>query len=219
MDSQVWGAIVAATITALASLGAVTLSRRTPYRRQQLQAMRDEAELLAALPDSHPMRDHLSGVLESRLRGYTRLFNAEMERPESLGPSMVLAMAGTLTVYWAIISEWETFGKALREVVGGGPVTVEWQKLSAPVWLLGIGVALYVVGLLMLLRRMRHWRWAWAMRGDELLENLTWSHVLRAVRWLWRQAAVAARQAWLRLRRGARGTPTNDLPSDSDADA
>lgn len=201
MDSQTSGALVAAVITAIAGLVGVAMTRRrTSFRHDELLNMREEAELLAALPEGHPGRERLSDVLDARLTGYVRMFDLSVRRPRSPLLPYVCVLAGMVMMFFVILGEgdsaiWGLFGPDGVTKSGG-----DWWTRRDDGWtyltVFTVGLLLYASGLHLANRRILPWKWARAMRGDRIRPLPTRSETARAMSWLWSHVASAAR--WVR---------------------
>lgn len=177
--------------------------------------MREEAELLAALPEGHPMRERLSEVLEARLTAYARMFDHSTRRPPSPWPSLVVTLTGMVTIFVMVLGEgdsaiWGLFGSEGVTRSGGDWWTkgdVGWTYLTV----LTVGFALYISGLKSLNRRTMPWKWARAMRGERIRPLPTRAETAQAMSWLWSHIASAAGWVWSHLwKKGARN-PAKDL--------
>lgn len=222
MDSQLVGAVLAAIITAGAGVY-VGLSRRTSYPRQQLRDMQEEAELLALLPEGHPMREGLSKVLEARLTAYARMFDHATRQPPTPWVPLVSLLTGTVIIFVILLGEgysalWALFGSGGRISRGG-----DWVYAQDDGWgyalVLTVGFLLYFTGGTTLSRRKLPWKWARAMRGDRIRPLPTRSETARAMSWLWSHVASAARWARSSLWRKDGQDPANGDPRGSGPDA
>lgn len=221
MDGQAWGTLVAAVITAIAGLGGGMLARRTPYRRQQLRDMREEAELLAILPEGHAMRDRLSAVVEARINGYARIFEVDMKRPERPWFSIASGVIGVIGICWLLLGGGrDGVTVPLRRFASGEDASFDWQLALAWLLLLVGASALYFVGVKGLAKAIRNKKWREAVSWDESEpgELELWDMPPLWVLLGW-EIANAARWALARLRRTGRREPVNDDVRGSEPDA
>jgi len=184
--------------------------------------MREEAELLATLPEGHPMRERLSGVLEARLKGYVRMFDAAAMHPASpLGP-FVSTLAGMAMMFFVILGEGDS---AIWGLFGPGGVThgANWWHREDEGWgylfVFTLGLLLYVIGLSLARRRILPWKWARAMRGERMSPLPTRAAMAQAVSRLWGHVASVALRVWSFFWRRDRQDPANDDPRGSGPDA
>lgn len=166
-------AVLGAGITAVTGVVATSSARRTSYRRQQLHEMRDEAELLATLPDDHPMRADLSRLVEVRLRGYTRLFDRAVAHDFRPILPIVVSISGLLMATIVLITDGRSgTTDFVRDLFTGYVGWTNWEARQTSgftgTYFFVMGMVLYVWGAFSVRRWVRVRRWRRAMRGDEI---------------------------------------------------
>lgn len=173
LDSQVFGTLAAAVITATAGLVGVALTRRTSLRHERFQEIHDEVELLAALPDDHPMRGELSDVVSVRVRGYKMLFDFYLDDEPSVRPPALMALGGLAAFF--LVSAFDSqigLSEFLRDAFSGNVDWLGWDadhKFGMLGFFIAVaGLFLYVMGGISVVQIRRDRAWRNVMRAARL---------------------------------------------------